>query len=134
MAIKQIEKITLTKHLAVMIKAGISLSEALGSLLNQAKSSEVKKVLNQIKNKVDNGSSFANALSFHSNNFDQLYIGIVKVGESNRTPRRQFDIFIRSNGEKLCTPKKNKRSINVSNFNISCHDFLNYIHLSFYSS
>jgi len=82
MAIKQIEKITLTKHLAVMIKAGISLPEALGSLSNQSKLTEVKKVLIQIKNKVDNGSSFANALAFYPNNFDQLYIGIVKVGES----------------------------------------------------
>ena len=52
MAIKQIEKITLTKHLSVMIKAGISLAEALGSLSNQSNSTEVKKVLTQIKNKI----------------------------------------------------------------------------------
>jgi len=82
MAIKQIEKITLTKHLSVMIKAGISLAEALGSLSNQSSSAEVKKVLTQIKNKIDNGSSFANALALYPNNFDQLYLGIVKVGES----------------------------------------------------
>ncbi|MEI8067322.1 MAG: type II secretion system F family protein [Candidatus Shapirobacteria bacterium] len=82
MAIKQVEKITLTKHLAVMIKAGITLSEALDNLSNQAKSGEVKKVLTQIKQKIDNGSSFNEALLAHSNNFDELYQGIIKVGES----------------------------------------------------
>lgn len=82
MSIKQIEKITLTKHLSVMIKAGISLAEALGSLSNQSSSTEVKKVLTQIKNKINNGSSFANALTLYPSNFDQLYVGIVKVGES----------------------------------------------------
>ena len=82
MAIKQIEKITLTKHLAVMIKAGISLAEALGSLSHQSSSSEVKKILTQIKNKIDNGSSFANALALYPKDFDQLFVGIVKVGES----------------------------------------------------
>lgn len=82
MAIKQIEKITLTKHLAVMIKAGISLSESLGSLSNQSNSRELKKVLTQIKNKIDNGSSFADSLNFYPKIFDKLYLGIVKVGES----------------------------------------------------
>jgi len=82
MAIKQIEKITLTKHLAVMIKAGITLSDALDNLSNQAKSSELKKVLIQLKQKIDNGSSFNEALSTNINNFDEMYRGIIRVGES----------------------------------------------------
>jgi type IV pilus assembly protein PilC len=82
MAIKQVEKITLTKHLAVMIKAGITLSEALSSLSDQSNSTEVKKVLTQIKQKIDDGSSFNEALSSHPHDFNEMYRGIVKVGES----------------------------------------------------
>jgi len=82
MSFKQIEKITLTKHLAVMIKAGISLPEALENLSSRSKSGEVNKVLTQIKQKINNGSSFGQALSSYPKNFNEMYRGIVKVGES----------------------------------------------------
>lgn len=64
-----------------MIKAGISLSEALKSLSDQTTSSEVKKSLTKLSQKIENGSSFNEALSSQPNNFDQLYVGIIKVGE-----------------------------------------------------
>lgn len=83
MSFKQVEKITFTKHLSVMIKAGITLSEALENLSNQTNSSEVKKVLIQIHHKISNGSSFSEALSEFPNDFSQIYLGIVKVGESS---------------------------------------------------
>jgi len=111
MAIKQIEKITLTKHLSVMIKAGIPLAEALGSLSNQSNSIEVKKVLTQVKNKVDNGSSFANALSLHPNNFDQLYIGIIKVGESTGHLDNSLDFLADQLGKNYTLQKKIKGAL-----------------------
>lgn len=82
MAIKQVEKITLTKHLAVMIKAGITVSEALDNLSDQSSSKEVKKVLMKVKQRIDNGTSFHEALAAHPKDFDELYLGIIKVGES----------------------------------------------------
>lgn len=82
MPFKQIEKITLTKHLAVMIKAGITLSEALENLSSRSKSSQNNKVLDQIKQKINNGSSFHQALADYPKDFDEMYQGIVKVGES----------------------------------------------------
>lgn len=82
MALKQIEKITLTKHLAVMIKAGVTISEALDNLADQSSSGEVKKTLLKVKQKVDNGSSFHDALASDHRDFDDMYLGIIKVGES----------------------------------------------------
>lgn len=82
MAFKQIEKITLTKHLAVMVKAGVTLSEALDNLSDQSNSSEVQKVLLQIKQKINNGSTFHDALASHPKNFNEMYLGIIKIGES----------------------------------------------------
>jgi len=82
MAFKQIEKITLTKHLSVMIRAGVSLSEALDNLSSQSNSPEVQKVLTKIKQKIDNGSTFADALSEYPKNFNDMYLGIIRIGES----------------------------------------------------
>lgn len=82
MAIKQVEKITLTKHLAVMIKAGVSLAEALENLADQSSSKEVKKVLLKVKQKIDDGSSFHESLSIFPKIFDEMYLGIIEVGES----------------------------------------------------
>jgi len=80
MSLTQSTKITFTKHLAVMVKAGITLSEALDNLINQS-SSELKNILKTVKNKIDNGSTFYQALSLFPQDFDQIYLGIIKVGE-----------------------------------------------------
>ena len=80
MNIGKLERITLTKHLAVMIKAGIGLSQALENLAEQSKG-DSKKILSQIKIKLDNGSNLATAMSKFPNTFDEFYLGIVKVGE-----------------------------------------------------
>jgi len=82
MSFKQIEKITLTKHLSVMVRAGVSLSEALENLSSQSNSLEVQKVLTNIKQKINNGSTFADALSQYPKNFDDMYLGIIRIGES----------------------------------------------------
>lgn len=82
MAFKLVEKIAITKHLAVMIKAGITLSEALDNLSSQTGSVEVKKVLSEIRRKIDNGSSFNESLALFPKHFDEMYVGIVKVGET----------------------------------------------------
>ncbi|MDD2225435.1 MAG: type II secretion system F family protein, partial [Candidatus Shapirobacteria bacterium] len=96
---------------AVMIKAGISLPDALGSLSNQSKSTEVKKILTQIKNKIDNGSSFTNALNFYPNNFDQLYIGIVKVGESTGNLDKSLSYLADQMGKNYALFKKIKGAL-----------------------
>ena len=82
MALKQVEKIGLTKHLAVMIKAGITLSEALDNLVSQASGTELKKILSGVKRRVDNGTSFNESLAVYPQDFDEMYLGIVKVGET----------------------------------------------------
>ncbi len=82
MNITKIEKIGLTKHLAVMIKSGITLSESIYNLADGAKSANTKKVLNQIGQSINNGSSFNDALEKFPQIFDEFYRGIIRVGES----------------------------------------------------
>jgi type IV pilus assembly protein PilC len=82
MSLNQVEMISFTKHLAVMVKAGITLSEALDNLSEETNSKSTTVLLRQIKLKIDNGSTFNEALSSYPRIFSSLYIGIIKVGES----------------------------------------------------
>jgi len=82
MNISKIEKIGITKHLAVMLKSGITLSESIYNLADGAKSADTKKILNQIGQSINNGSSFNDALNKFPKIFDEFYRGIIRVGES----------------------------------------------------
>ena len=70
-----------TNQLAVMIKAGISLQEALESIASQVEKKKFKIILMDIKNRIEAGSSFSQALSEHSNVFSNLYINMVGAAE-----------------------------------------------------
>ena len=82
MNIPQVEKITLTKHLAVMIKSGITLNEALTNLADSSKSKNTKQILTVISQQISNGSSLNVAMEKFPKIFDVFYRGIIKVGEA----------------------------------------------------
>lgn len=80
-----VEKILFTKHLSVMIKSGISITETLDILKNQTKSGYFKKVLSEVLSDIENGRSLYEALSKHAQIFDSLYLNMVRVGEESGT-------------------------------------------------
>ena len=73
----------LTRQLSTLMRAGIPLVESLGALTEQAEKDELKRVLSDIKRQVNEGSSLANALERHPKHFTDLYINMVKAGESS---------------------------------------------------
>ncbi len=77
-----VEKMLFSQHLSVMIKAGLSLNQALEVLANQTKNPKLKKIINQVENDVRSGQSFSSALSKYPKIFNNLYVSIVKVGET----------------------------------------------------
>lgn len=84
-SISFLDKVLFTKHLAVMIKSGIPLSEGLEALTTQARSTAFKKVLQEITKNVINGQQLAKAMSKHPNAFSEFYLGLIKVGEESGT-------------------------------------------------
>lgn len=105
MNIGKLERITLTKHLAVMIKAGIGLSQSIGNLAEQSKG-DTKKILEQIKIKLDNGSTFAIALGKFPRVFDEFYVGIVKVGEQTGKLDASLEYLALQQGKEYALEKK----------------------------
>jgi general secretion pathway protein F len=73
----------LTRQMATLTRAGIPLVEALNALTDQADKEELKRVLSDVRRKVNEGSSLANALKDHPKHFSNLYVNMVRAGESS---------------------------------------------------
>jgi len=75
--VSYLDKFLFVKHLAMMIKAGLPLREAVVEIREQTKSRRFKRVLNNVIGHLDNGESLANSLSKHPAVFDELFINLI---------------------------------------------------------
>jgi len=71
----------MSRQLATMINAGLSLIRSLAILAEQTDSKPLAKVLAQVRNDVETGISFSAALSKHAEVFPPLMINMVRAGE-----------------------------------------------------
>ncbi|HSY22280.1 MAG TPA: type II secretion system F family protein [Polyangiaceae bacterium] len=75
----------MTRQLATLVGAGIPLVEAVGALIEQMDKLELKRVLTQIVDRLNEGSSLAHALEAHPKVFPKLYVSMVAAGEASGT-------------------------------------------------
>lgn len=79
--VKTKEIVIFTRQFSTMINAGLPLVQCLDILSSQQPNPTFKKILVQIKQDVEGGSTFADALSKHPKVFDNLYVNLVAAGE-----------------------------------------------------
>lgn len=79
--IKQKDIAILTRQLATMMQAGVPLLQSFDIVATGHPKASVSKLLNDIKNKVESGSSLAEAFSLHPQYFDKLYCSLIDAGE-----------------------------------------------------
>lgn len=72
-----------TRQLATLIAAGIPLVEALTALVDQVEQPRLKRIMGAVKQKVNEGSSLADALAEHPKVFTDLYVNMIRAGESS---------------------------------------------------
>jgi type IV pilus assembly protein PilC len=71
-----------TRQFATMIDAGLPLVQCLEILASQQENKTFKKILTSVKQTVEGGSTFADALKQHPKIFDDLYVNLVHAGET----------------------------------------------------
>jgi len=71
-----------TRQFSVMIDAGLPLVQCLDILSQQQQNKYFQKVLAQVRQDVEEGSTLAAAMSRHPKVFDQLYSNMVEAGET----------------------------------------------------
>ena len=73
--------VVMTRQFATMIDAGLPLVQCLEILFSQQENKTFKRILKNIKEDVEEGSTFADALKQHPEVFDDLFVNLVAAGE-----------------------------------------------------
>ncbi len=86
-----IERVTFCRHLSIMLKAGLSIVEALNVIVEQTSNKKFKRVLNGVIKSVTNGKSLVDSLGDYPRVFSGLVLGMVKIGEASGTLEKNLD-------------------------------------------
>lgn len=77
------EKVMFTTQMAVMVKSGLPILEAVKTIHAQTQNKNMEKILDGIVKDISSGLSFSKALSKHSEVFNETYVKIVESGEKS---------------------------------------------------
>jgi len=80
-SIKQRDVVIFTRQLATMIDAGLPIVQCLEVLATQSPNKKLRGVIRQLKEEVEAGSTFTDALRKHPKLFDDLFVNMVAAGE-----------------------------------------------------
>jgi general secretion pathway protein F len=87
---------SLARNLALLLKAGVPLTEAL-DVLSQQYPGQLRATLQDVREQVNSGASLAEAMGRHTNLFDVVWQSAVHVGEVSGT----LDVSLRELGQYL---------------------------------
>jgi len=81
--VKTDDLVIFTRQLATMVDAGIPLVHVLGILAEQIEKKSLRSVVGVVRQDIEAGMSFTNALSKHPVVFSDLFINMVRAGETS---------------------------------------------------
>ncbi len=79
------EKVDLAKNLALMLKSGVPLNEALTSLEKQSHRRLTKRVLQQLRTDIEAGTPLSQAFEKQRMLFGSVFINLIRTGEKSGT-------------------------------------------------
>jgi len=89
--VKPLDIALFTRQMATMLKSGVPLLQGFDIVANGIEKAKMKKVIHDLKNDVNGGTSFAKALERHPKYFDDLYCNLVNAGESSGALETMLD-------------------------------------------
>lgn len=81
--VKMSEKIILTRNLAAMLEAGLTISRAITVMERQTKNAKMREVLTHINGNIKKGGTFYEALQEYPKIFSPLFIAMMRAGEES---------------------------------------------------
>lgn len=79
------DRAIMTRQLATLLSSGVPLAESLHSLIEQTENNYLKKVLSHVRSRVIEGVSLADALREYPKVFSEVYVNMIRSGESSGT-------------------------------------------------
>jgi len=77
------DTVSFTRQLSTMVNAGLSLTDTLELLTTQFKNPALTKMIKEIADDIEGGSSLVKALKKHPRSFSATYISLVEAGEAS---------------------------------------------------
>jgi len=109
-SVKSEDLIIFTEQFSTLISSGLSILDALDGLSEQTENKYFKKVIEQIRDDINQGSSLRNAFAKHSKVFPPIYINLLEVGERSGT----LDIVLKGIANYLEREQEIKRKISAA--------------------
>lgn len=75
----------MTRQLSTLITAGFPLITALNTIIPQTKKQSLKRILSKVKDAIEEGNNFADALAEYPDIYSKIYINMVRAGEASGT-------------------------------------------------
>lgn len=75
----------MTRQLATLVRAGIPLVDAITALTEQVEKEDLKRVLTNLRERLNEGTSFGQALEQHPKIFPPIFVNMVAAGEVSGT-------------------------------------------------
>lgn len=77
------ERMMATRHLAVLIEAGVDLPRALSTLSRQTRNARFRGILTQIADEIRRGRKLSEAFSAYPKVFSEVYVAMIAAGEES---------------------------------------------------
>lgn len=92
--IKGKDLITIFVHFDQLEKAGIPILESISDLRDDTDSEKIRNLMNSIYEHVENGLMLSQALEKFPKVFDEIFVGLVRVGESTGSLSESFNSIV----------------------------------------
>ena len=80
--VKRKELAVFTRQFATMVNSGLPILRALAILADQTESKALSKVVTEVRQEIEQGSSLSAAMAKHPKAFNELYVAMVRSGET----------------------------------------------------
>ena len=87
------DKLMFTRNLSVMVASGLPLSKAIRNIAEQTQKKKFASILNQICDDIQAGGAFADSLEKYPGIFNELFVNMIRVGETSGGLEEVLDIL-----------------------------------------
>lgn len=108
--VKDVDIMLFTKHLAVALKSGVALIDALEILEEQAKG-KMRNIIIDLSTSIRGGDSFHTALQKHQKYFSAIYLNMIRSGEASGTLAENLERLSKELKKSLQLKKKVKSAM-----------------------
>lgn len=91
--VKMVDKMLFTRHLGVMLKAGLSFSRAATVLAEQTENAYFKEILENVRDDIQKGNQLSSSLAKYPKVFNGLFVNMVRMGEESGNLEEVLDIL-----------------------------------------